>query len=420
MLDILKSAWKIPDLKKKIIFTFLMFVIFRIGAHVPVPGINTEVLAEMMKTGTIFGFFDIISGGAFKKVTVFAMGIMPYINASIIIQLLTVVVPYLERLAKEGEEGRKKIVQFTRYGTVLLGFIQAAGMAVYFGRTNVLINPGFTSYLIVAISLTAGTAFLMWLGELITEHGIGNGISLIIFAGIVSRVPIGVYAMYQYVVTGETSIFAVLIFLVIAVAVIAGVVAMQEGQRKIPVQYAKRVVGRKVYGGQSTHIPLKVNQAGVIPVIFAMSILLFPTTIASWFPQNSFAQAVNRIFNFTSIPYMIMYAILIIFFTYFYTAVTFNPQDVADNMKKYGGFIPGLRPGRPTAEHIDRVLTRITLAGAIFLALIALLPNFVMAFTGMNIAFGGTALLIVVGVALETMKQLESHLLMRHYQGFMK
>jgi len=258
------------------------------------------------------------------------------------------------------------------------------------------------------------------LGELITEHGIGNGISLIIFAGIVSSLPGGIYTIYQYLVAGETNVFAVLFFLVIAIVVIAGVVAIQEGQRRIPVQYAKRVVGRKVYGGQSTHIPLKVNQAGVIPVIFAMSILLFPQTIASWFPDNGIAVWVVNTFNFRTVPYMITYALLIIFFTYFYTAVTFNPQDVADNMKKYGGFIPGLRPGKPTSEYIDRVLTRVTLAGAIFLALIALLPNFVMAITGLNIFFGGTALLIVVGVALETMKQIESHLLMRNYQGFMK
>ncbi|MBO8169408.1 MAG: preprotein translocase subunit SecY [Thermoanaerobacteraceae bacterium] len=420
MLSSLASALKIEDLRRKIVFTLLMFLVFRLGAHIPVPFIDTAQLKQLMETGVLFGFIDVISGGAFKKFTIFAMGIMPYINASIIMQLLTVVIPYLERLAKEGQEGQKKIVQYTRYGTVILGGIQAIGMAVYLGRSGVLVNPGFVSYGIIALTLTAGTAFLMWLGELITEHGIGNGISLIIFAGIVSRLPGGLYAIYQYVTTGEASIFAVLFFLVIAIVVIAGVVAIQEGQRRIPVQYAKRVVGRKVYGGQSTHIPLKVNQAGVIPVIFAMSILLFPQTIASWFPNNSFAQWVQNFFDFRSVPYMIMYATLIIFFTYFYTAVTFNPQDVADNMKKYGGFIPGLRPGRPTAEYIDRVLTRITLAGAIFLALIALLPNFVMATTGLNIYFGGTALLIVVGVALETMKQVEAHLLMRNYQGFMK
>ncbi len=420
MLDTLQSAWKAKDLRNKIVFTLLMFLVFRFGAHIPVPGIDTAAFKELLSGGTIFGFLDVISGGALRNVTVFAMGIMPYINASIIMQLLTVVVPYLERLAKEGEEGRKKIVQYTRYGTVVLGFIQAAGMSIFFGKSGILVDAGFASYVVVTISLTAGTAFLMWLGELITEHGIGNGISLIIFAGIVSSIPGGVINLYTYVVSGEASIITVILFLIVALLVIAAIVCMHEGQRRIPVQYAKRVVGRKVYGGQSTHIPLKVNQAGVIPVIFAMSILLFPSTIAQWFPQSGFAAWIMNVFNFTSIPYMIMYAILIIFFTYFYTAVTFNPQDVAENMKKYGGFIPGLRPGRPTTEYIDRVLTRITLAGAIFLAFIALMPNMIMGITGLNIAFGGTGLIIVVGVSLETMKQLESHLMMRHYQGFMK
>lgn len=417
MLSTLQSAWKIDELRNKILFTLGMFLIFRIGAHIPVPGINAAALKDLLSQN-IFGFIDVVSGGAFKKFTVFAMGIMPYINASIIMQLLTVVIPHFEQLAKEGDEGRKKIVQYTRYGTVILGFIQALGMSFYL--KGALINPNAISYAVIAITLTAGTAFLMWLGELITEKGIGNGISLIIFAGIVSTLPAGISTIIQYLSTGETNIFAVLAFLVIAIVIIAGVVAMQEGQRKIPVQYAKRVVGRKVYGGQSTHIPLKVNQAGVIPVIFAMSILMFPTTIASWFPTNVVAIWVMKALDPRSIIYMIIYSTLIIFFTYFYTAVSFNPVDVSDNMKKHGGFIPGLRPGRPTAEYIDRVLTRITLAGAIFLAFIALLPNLVMALTGLNLYFGGTSLLIVVGVALETMKQMESHLLMRHYQGFMK
>ncbi len=420
MLTTLISAWKVADLRKKIVFTMGMFLVFRLGAHVPVPGIDTGVLEQMIQGGTLFGFFDIISGGAFKRFSVFAMGIMPYINASIIMQLLTVVIPYLERLSKEGDEGRKKITQYIRYGTVVLGLIQAAGMALFMGNQGALVNPGFSSFMVITITLTAGTAFLMWLGEMITERGIGNGISLIIFAGIVSGLPGGLYATYQYVAAGRLNIFAVLIFAIVALLIIAGVVAIQEGQRRIPVQYAKRVVGRRVYGGQSTHIPLKVNQAGVIPVIFAMSILLFPSTIASWFPQNRLAVWVTGVFNGTSITYMVLYAMLIVFFTYFYTAITFNPQDVADNMKKYGGFIPGLRPGRPTAEYIERVLSRITLAGALFLAGIALLPNILSAITGLNIGFGGTGLLIVVGVALETMKQLESQLLMRHYQGFMK
>ena len=421
MLSTLQSVWKIPDLRKKITFTLLMFLVFRLGAHVPVPGINADAIKDLLQTGTLFGFFDVISGGAFKNFTVFAMGIMPYINASIIIQLLTVVIPYFEKLAKEGEEGRRKMNQYTRYGTVVLALIQALGMSFFLTRSgNVLVSDSAFSIAVIVISLTAGTAFLMWLGELITEHGIGNGISLLIFAGIVSRLPAGLYSIGEYLRAGTTSIASVTLFAVIAVVVIAGIVAIQEGQRRIPVQYAKRVVGRRMYGGQSTHIPLKVNQAGVIPVIFAMSILLFPTTISAWFPTNPIAQTINAIFDPRSIPYMVMYALLIIFFTYFYTAVTFNPQDVAENMKKYGGFIPGLRPGRPTAEYIDKILTRITLAGAVFLAAIALLPNLVMGITGLNIYFGGTALLIVVGVALETMKQLESHLLMRNYQGFMK
>lgn len=418
MLETLRAAFKVEDLRKKLIFTLLMLLVFRIGAHIPVPGINRTVIEQLIGTGQLLGFFDMVSGGAFSNFSVFAMSITPYINASIIMQLLTIVIPALERLAKEGEEGRKKIAQYTRYGTVVLGFIQAIGLS--FGLRNAVIDPSFASILVIAVTLTAGTAFLMWLGEMITENGIGNGISLIIFAGIVSRLPVGIYTMFEYVRTGTTNIFVVLVMLILAIVVIAGVVAIQEGQRRIPVQYAKRVVGRRVYGGQSTHIPLKVNQAGVIPVIFAMSILMFPPTLASWFPNNSFAQWITNVFNFTSIPYMILYAALIVFFTYFYTAVTFNPGDIAENMKKNGGFIPGLRPGKPTAEHIEKVANRITLAGALFLAGIAVLPSILIAATAIPIYFGGTALLIVVGVALETMKQMEAQLLMRHYQGFLK
>ncbi len=417
MLSTLQNAWKVEELRKKIIFTMLMFLVFRIGAHIPVPGVNADALAGLLGQN-IFGFIDVVSGGAFKKFTVFAMGIMPYINASIIMQLLTVVVPYFEKLSKEGQEGRKKMIQYTRYGTVVLGFFQAVGMSFYL--KGALENPNIFSYITIAITLTAGTAFLMWMGEMITEKGIGNGISLIIFAGIVSRLPSGINTITLYLKEGETNVFAIVAFAVIAVVIIAGVVAMNEGQRRIPVQYAKRVVGRKVYGGQSTHIPLKVNQAGVIPVIFAMSILMFPGYIAGLFPNNVVAAWFTKVLSFNHPLYMLLYTLLIIFFTYFYTAVTFNPTDVADNMKKYGGFIPGLRPGKPTAEYIDRVLTRLTLAGAVFLAFIALLPNLVMAMTGLNLYFGGTSLLIVVGVALETMKQLESNMLMRHYQGFMK
>jgi len=418
MLSALRSALKINDLRKKIVFTLAMFVVFRIGAHIPVPGINLEVIEQLVKEGQLLGFFDVISGGAFRKFSVFAMSITPYINASIIIQLLTVVVPYLERLAKEGAEGRKKIVEYTRYLTVILGFIQAIGIS--FGLRRALIDTSLPSILLIALTLTAGTAFLMWLGEMITEDGIGNGISLIIFAGIVSRLPAGLAAIYTYVKAGTTNILVVFLFAIIALVVIVGIVAIQEGQRRIPVQYAKRVVGRKVYGGQSTHIPIKVNSAGVIPVIFAMSILMFPGTIASWFPDNSFAIWIKNAFNFRSIPYNVLYAVFIVFFTYFYSAITFNPMDVADNIKKYGGFIPGLRPGRPTSEYIARVMNRITLFGAFFLAAIAVLPAILISTTQLPVYFGGTALLIVVGVALETMKQLEASLLMRHYEGFMK
>lgn len=424
MLESVKSAWKLADLRRKVIFTLLMFLVFRIGAHVPVPGINIEVLDKLLQ-GPIFGFFDIISGGAFKKLSVFAMSITPYINASIIMQLLTIVIPRLEQLQKEGEAGRKIITQYIRYGTVILGFIQAVGMSLALGRQSIggataIINPGIWSYLQIALTLTAGTAFLMWLGEMITEKGIGNGISLIIFAGIVSRLPSGTYNMIASVKAGTISYLSIFLLVVLGLLVIAGVVAVQEGQRRIPVQYAKRVMGRKVYGGQSTHIPLRVNQAGVIPIIFAMSIMMFPVQIAVWI-NKPWAKAIADQLQFGTALNAVMYALLIIFFTYFYTAVVFNPMDVADNLKKYGGFVPGLRPGRPTGEYINRILTKLTLAGAVFLAFIAVLPNFMIGVTKIpNLYFGGTALLIVVGVALETMKQFESHLLMRHYQGFMK
>jgi preprotein translocase subunit SecY len=418
VLDAFRSALKIGELRQKLIFTLMMFLVFRIGAHIPVPGINLAIIEELISGGQLLGFFDVISGGAFRNFSIFAMSITPYINASIIMQLLTVVVPQLEALAKEGVEGRKKITEYTRYLTVVLGFVQAIGIS--FGLRRALVDPSLPGILLIALTLTAGTAFLMWLGEQITEKGIGNGISLIIFAGIVSSLPGGIYALFTYVAAGTLNPIAVIILLIVAVAAIVGVVAIHEGQRRIPVQYAKRVVGRKVYGGQSTHLPIKVNSAGVIPVIFAMSIMMFPGTIASWFPDNGFAQWVTRVFDFTSIPYMIFYALLIIFFTFFYSSITFNPIDVADNMKKYGGFIPGLRPGRPTAEYIQRIMNRITLAGAIFLAGIAIMPTILIVLIDLPIFFGGTALLIVVGVALETMKQMEAHLLMRHYEGFMK
>ncbi|MGB4503718.1 MAG: preprotein translocase subunit SecY [Syntrophaceticus sp.] len=419
MFDTLRSAWKVTDLRKKVIFTLLMFLVFRIGAHIPVPGIDADALQKAL-SGQLFGIFDVISGGAFRRLSIFAMSITPYINASIIMSLLQVVIPRLEQLAKEGEAGRKVIAQYTRYGAVLLGLIQSIGMSVALGRQGVFHNPGVGTYLLVSLTLTAGTALLMWIGEMITEKGIGNGISLIIFAGIVSRLPQGFASMVVQLKEGVISIGSILILVVLGLLIIAGVVAVNEGQRRIPVQYAKRVMGRKVYGGQSTHIPLKVNQAGVIPIIFAMSILLFPVQIAK-FINHPWARAVESALGFGTPLNSVLYALLIIFFTYFYTAIVFNPMDVADNLKKYGGFVPGLRPGRPTGEYISRVLSRLTLVGAVFLALIAILPNFMIAITGItSLYFGGTALLIVVGVALETMKQFESYLLMRHYEGFMK
>ena len=418
MLETLKGAWKVVELRKKILFTLLMFVIYRVGAHIPVPGIDTSQIAGMLDNA-IFGFVDVISGGSFKNFTVFAMGIIPYINASIIINLLTMIIPYFERLSKEGPEGRKKMTQFTRYGAILLGFLQALGMTYYL--RDAMLNYNFWTMMVTVICLTAGTAVLMWLGELITEKGIGNGISLIIFAGIVSRLPSGAMTLYEYVKTGTVSVIGIILFLIVAVLMIAGVVAVQEGQRRITVQYSKRVIGRKVYGGQSTHIPMKINQAGVIPIIFAMALLTFPTVILGFFDPNSgVVQFFNRILAFDHPVYIITYAILIFLFSYFYTAATFNAVDVADNMRKNGGFIPGLRPGKPTAEYLDKVLSRLTFSGATFLTIIALLPSIFMGITGMNLYFGGTSLLIAVGVALDTMKQIESHLLMRHYQGFMK
>jgi len=418
MLETFVGAWKVAELRKKIIFTALMLFIFRIGAHIPAPGIDPELIKQMFQND-IFGFVDIVSGGSFKSMTIFAMSIIPYINASIIVQLLTMVVPYFEKLAKEGPEGRKKMTQIIRYGTVVLGFAQALVMA--FMIRGAMVNPSIFSILAVAITLTAGTVFLMWLGEMITDKGIGNGISLIIFAGICSRLPSALNTMYQYVAYGQTSVVTVVLFAIGAVLVIAGIIAVQEAQRKIPVQYAKRVVGRKVYGGQSTHIPMKINQAGVIPIIFAMSILMLPAQIAGLFSANNVvASFIEKIFGFQHPVYMICYGLLILFFTYFYTAATFNTNDVADNLKKYGGFIPGLRPGKPTAEYLDKILSRVTFSGAVFLTIIALMPSIGMGITGMNLYFGGTSLLIVVGVALDTMKQLESQLLARHYQGFMK
>ena len=418
MFNTIRNAWKIPDLRKRMIFTLLMLVVFRLGSFIPVPGMNTEALASLIESGGLLGFFDVISGGAFKNFAIFAMNITPYINASIIMHLLTIAIPSLEALAKEGEEGRKKIAQYTRYGTVVLALIQATALSI--GLKGYLLKTDFMSVTLVALSLTAGTAFLMWLGELITEKGVGNGISLIIFAGIVSRIPVGANQIFQLYKAKTASIFEIIGFVILAIIIIMGVVMIQEGQRRIPVQYAKRVVGRKMYGGQSSHIPLKVNQAGVIPVIFAMSIIEFPKQIVGFFPGSGAYAFFNKYFAWGTWLHGILYALLIIGFTYFYTAVTFNPVEVSNNIKKYGGFIPGIRPGKPTSDFIQRSLSRITLVGAIFLALIAILPIFIMAFTNIKIFFGSTSLLIVVSVAMETVKQIEAQMIMRNYQGFLK
>ena len=418
MLAGLGNVLHITELRNKVVFTLLMFAVFRAGTHIPVPGVNAAVIEQLFTSGNLFGLLDLFAGGALSKFSIFAMSITPYINASIILQLLQVVVPKLEQWSKEGNEGRKKITQLTRYGTVVLGFIQALGMA--YGLRQAINDPGIGSILLIALTLTAGTVFLMWLGEQITAKGIGNGISLIIFAGIVSRLPDGLYVIFQYLQAGTINLFNLVLFLVIAVAMIVFVIAIQQGTRRIPVQYAKRVAGRQMVGGHSSYVPLKVNQAGVIPIIFASSVLMFPPTIAQ-FVTIPWVKTVADWFAWGTPFQTSLYILLIVFFTYFYTAVSLNIQDMADNMKKYGGFIPGLRPGKPTSDYLDRVLTRITLAGSIFLALIAVMPNIVVWATKIQgVYFGGTALLIVVGVALDTMKQIESLVLMRHYQGFMK
>ena len=417
MLETLRDALKTQEMRKKILFTLMMFLIFRIGSHIPVPGIDKTQIAALIEQIKLLGFFDTISGSALKNVSIFAMSIKPYINASIIIQLLTVIFPRLEAIAKDD---RKKIVEYTRYLTVGLGFIQALGMAFYFRNSGAMADASVMSMIIVILSLTAGTACLMWIGELITEKGIGNGISLIIFAGIVSRIPGGIAYLIEYAQQGVMNIVFILIFLIVALAAIICVIIVNQGERRVPVQYAKRVVGRKMYGGQSTHIPIKVNSAGVIPVIFAMSLMFFPGTIASFFPDNAVASWISQNFSFDNVAYNLIYAVLIIFFTYFYSSITFNPIDVADNIRKNGGFIPGIRPGRPTSEYIMKVMSRITFFGGLFLACIAVLPAVLMGVANMDLYFGGTSLLIVVGVAIDTMKQIESNMMMRNYEGFMK
>jgi len=447
----LKNIFTVSDLRNRVFYTLGLLAVYRVGHHITIPGVDNNAVLQFADSlkNTMFGLYDMFSGGSLSRMTIFALGIMPYISASIILQLLTVVWPYLEKLSKEGELGRRKITQYTRYGTILLSVVQAVGIAIFLeknsapGGFHLVINPGWGFRLMTVLTLTTGTCFIMWLGEQITERGIGNGMSLIIFAGIVVQFPRAVIQMFDQMRTGQIGLIRVLILLALMVIVIAAVIFVERGHRRVTVQYAKRVVGRRMYGGSSTHIPLKVNTAGVIPVIFASSILAFPATIAQAFPGR-ISEAITTQLNFGMPLYNLLYVAGIIFFTYFYTAIVFNPDDVAENMRKYGGFVPGIRPGKRTAEYIDAILARITLAGAIYLALIALLPNFLISgfrvapipfigdwldaalpkfiTEGMNVPFyfGGTSLLIVVGVAMDTVQQVESQLIMRHYDGFMK
>jgi preprotein translocase subunit SecY len=428
MLGGIQNITKIPELKKKIWFSLAMLAIYRVGVHIPSPGIDSVALAAFFKRAqnTLFGLFDMFSGGALEHMSVFALGIMPYISSSIILDLLSVVIPYLDKLKKEGEAGRKKITQYARYGTVILSLFQGFGIAVGMenmtgpGSAPVVVQAGWAFRLMTMITLTSGTAFIMWLGEQITERGIGNGISLIIFAGIVARMPSALSSTWQLFRAGEMNFVFVLLLGVMAIAVIGFIVFVERAQRRIPVQYAKRVVGRKIYGGQSTHLPLKINTSGVIPPIFASSILMFPSTITQFIQIQWLSQFVNKYMHGGSLLHNLIYVGFIFFFCYFYTAVTFNPVDVADNMKKYGGYIPGIRPGKHTADYIDRILTRITFGGALYVSAVCVLPSILVYRLKVPFYFGGTALLIVVGVAIDTMAQIESHMLTRHYEGFMK
>jgi len=451
VIEALQNIFNVPDLRKRILFMLALLGVYRIGAHIPTPGIDSAALANFFSqaSGTLFGFLDLFTGGNFRRLTIFALGIMPYITASIILQLLTVVWPYLEKLSKEGELGRRKITTYTRYLTVVLSAVQSAGIAIAFQRQGVVVNPGIGFVLMTMLTLTTGTAFIMWLGEQITDRGIGNGMSLIIFAGIVVGLPRAIGDIYEKVTTNEWGVMMLLVLIAVMIAVVAFIVLVERGQRRIPVQYAKRVVGRRVLGGQSTHLPLRVNTGGVIPVIFASSILTFPQTLGLAVKDNTsgFGRVLAGItdaLRFGEPLYNLLYVLGIIFFAYFYTSIVFNPNEVADNMRKYGGFIPGIRPGKRTAEHVNSILTRITLVGGLYLALIAIIPEFMI--TGfhvqnipgvgprldavlpqwvtqglrVNFYFGGTSLLIVVGVAMDTIQMIESQLIMRHYDGFLK
>jgi len=431
MFKILKNAFSVPDLRKKILIVLGLLLVFRFGSYIPVPGVNRELLEQLMNTGTngFFGMINIISGGAFENISIFAMSITPYINASIIIQLLTVAIPALEKMSKEGNEGRKKLAQYTRYGTILLAIVQGIGIAVSLGRSGVLYAANLSTYAIIVLSLTAGTAFIMWLGEQMTEYGIGNGTSLIIFAGILAGLPSGIQSLLAST-QATSSMLGALAFaaiILVMLLLIAAVVWVQKAERRIPVQYAKRVVGRKMYGGQASHIPVSVSMSGVMPIILAMSLMMFPAMIISTVTGNAPTGVWKVIYDLCSgqgtgwytVGYCLIYSLLIIGFAFFYTVIVFNPVEVANNLKKNGGFIPGIRAGKPTADYLSSVLNKITLFGAIFIAFIAIFPVIVQAITGVTLGFGGTALLIVVGVALETVKQLEAQLVMKHYKGFL-
>jgi len=431
--DTFRNIFKIHELRQRILYTLALLFLVRLGAHITIPGVDTALLTESMKNATtdnLFGLYDLFVGGAFSNAAIFALGIMPYISASIIIQLMGAVVPYIQKLQQEGEEGRKKITQWTRYGTVAISAMQAWGVTIRLSNIQVQGMPivpeavgGIMWVLSTIIILTSGTVLMMWMGEQITERGIGNGISLIIFIGIIARFPHAIFDEIRLINAGQQGIIQTIVIVIFMFFIIAGVVLVTQGTRRIPVQYAKRVVGRKIYGGVTQYIPLRVNTAGVMPIIFAQSIMFIPNTVLSFFPDNEFLQGLSGLFVYHSPVYSTIYALMIIFFTYFYTAIAFNPKDVADNMKKQGGFIPGIRPGKQTSEFIDNILTKITLPGSIFLAIVAILPAFV---SGFGVSgqfaqfFGGTSLLIIVGVALDTLQQIESHLLMRHYDGFMK
>ncbi|SKA99162.1 protein translocase subunit secY/sec61 alpha [Caloramator quimbayensis] len=424
MFKTLRNAWKIQDLRKKIIITLILLAVYRLGIFIPVPGIRTDVIRQMVDTGMLFGFLDIISGGAFRDFSIFAMGIVPYINSSIIVSLLTIAIPSLEQLSKEGEEGRRKIQEYTRYGAVVFGLLQAFSISMYLRNNGALVSESWLLFILIIITVVAGSTFVMWLGEKITEYGVGNGSSLIIFAGILARIPAIGVQIGTLLKGGTVNIVEVVLLLAFAVAIVVAVVVMDLAERRIPVQYAQRKVGIKTYGGQSTHIPINVNSAGVIAIIFAISFMQFPLIITQLFldPTNPWRQVFESGWLSSKKPiYPIIYAILVVFFTWFYTLITFKPEEVASNLQKSGGFVPGLRPGKPTEEYLTRVVTRMTIIGGVFAAIIAVIPIILAQATKFgNLQFGGTAVLIVVGVAMEIDKQIKAQLVMRHYEGFLK